>query len=200
MSNSEMSNGLSAGAGRSRFLEWWRSVTQSLTLRMALIGFVALVMLIPLAAVHDLVRERSRLHDSALSDIASIWGGEQVVKGPALVVPFVERYLIEETETDEDGNERTRTKTEDCQKTAVFLPKELELEFHLDEEYRHRAGSTTRSSTRRSSASSDTLNARRSSRSPRIFTPSTGTARIWPSRYRTLARSNRLPRRGSGAS
>jgi len=93
MSNSEMSNGLSAGAGRSRFLEWWRSVTQSLTLRMALIGFVALVMLIPLAAVHDLVRERSRLYDSALSDIASIWGGEQVVKGPALVVPFVERYL-----------------------------------------------------------------------------------------------------------
>jgi len=138
MSNGEMSNGLSSSVGRSRFLEWWRSVTQSLTLRMALIGFVALVMLIPLAAVHDLVRERNRLHDSALSDIASIWGGEQVVKGPALVVPFVERYLIEETETDEDGNERTRTKTEDCQKIAVFLPKELELEFHLDEEYRHR--------------------------------------------------------------
>jgi len=48
---------------------------------------VALVVLIPVAMLRDLVRERSALRDQAYESVARGWGGRQLVGGPILVIP-----------------------------------------------------------------------------------------------------------------
>lgn len=63
----------------------------SATFKVFSIGFLALLMLIPLAHVNGLVHERAQRADAAASTIAQRWGGEQVVGGPVLVVPVRER-------------------------------------------------------------------------------------------------------------
>jgi inner membrane protein len=51
------------------------------------IGFLALLMLIPLMQVRWLISEREGLEVEARLKIAERWGGEQIVGGPVLVVP-----------------------------------------------------------------------------------------------------------------
>jgi inner membrane protein len=51
------------------------------------IGFLALLMLIPLAHVSGLIDERQQSEQHARNSIAERWGGEQRVGGPVLVVP-----------------------------------------------------------------------------------------------------------------
>ncbi|MGB4857701.1 MAG: cell envelope integrity protein CreD [Dokdonella sp.] len=65
----------------------------SATFKVFAIGFLALLMLIPLAQVNDLVYERSQRADTATATIASRWGGEQILGGPVLVVPVRQRVL-----------------------------------------------------------------------------------------------------------
>ena len=65
----------------------------SATFKVLVIGFLALLMLIPLAQVNGLVRERSQRADEATAAIASRWGGEQVLGGPVLVIPVRQRVL-----------------------------------------------------------------------------------------------------------
>lgn len=65
----------------------------SATFKVFAIGFLALLMLIPLAQVNGLVYERALRADAATATIASRWGGEQVLGGPVLVVPVRQRVL-----------------------------------------------------------------------------------------------------------
>ena len=65
--------------------------TQGVTFRVLGIGFLALLMLIPLVQVQSLVGERRGLEQEARSKIGERWGGEQVVGGPVLVVPVRSR-------------------------------------------------------------------------------------------------------------
>ena len=51
------------------------------------IGLLALLMLVPLAQVEDLVREREARAAEATAQVAARWGGRQLVGGPVLVVP-----------------------------------------------------------------------------------------------------------------
>ena len=65
----------------------------SATFKVFAIGFLALLLLIPLAQVNSLVHERAQRADSATAMIASRWGGEQILGGPALVVPVRQRVM-----------------------------------------------------------------------------------------------------------
>jgi len=60
---------------------------QSTTFKVLGIGFLALLMLIPLVQVQSLVAERSGLRAQALGDIAQRWGAAQDVGGPVLAIP-----------------------------------------------------------------------------------------------------------------
>ena len=60
---------------------------QSITFKVLGIGFLALLMLIPLVQVQALIRERSGLREQALADIAQRWGAAQNVGGPVLAIP-----------------------------------------------------------------------------------------------------------------
>ncbi|HEX6832183.1 MAG TPA: cell envelope integrity protein CreD [Rudaea sp.] len=59
----------------------------SSTFKVLGIGFLALLMLIPLAQVQGLIGERNQLRESAVAAIAQSWGAQQQIGGPVLAVP-----------------------------------------------------------------------------------------------------------------
>jgi len=54
----------------------------------ALVGFLLLVLLIPIFMVQSLVGERSSRSQEVLSGISTTWGGAQEIAGPVLVLPY----------------------------------------------------------------------------------------------------------------
>jgi inner membrane protein len=62
-------------------------VLQSATAKVLGIGFLALLMLIPLVQVQGLIGERSEMRYHAISSIAQSWGREQNLGGPVLAIP-----------------------------------------------------------------------------------------------------------------
>ena len=112
--------------------------TNSMTIRFIIIGFIAFLMLMPLAQVSSIVNERSSLHTTVLSNIASQWGKPQVVSGPALILPIIETYSAYETVKDKDGNEKLELKRYTRNRNVVILPKLLNKEIELNEHYRYR--------------------------------------------------------------
>jgi len=67
---------------------------QSITLKVLGIGFLALLMLIPLGQVQGLIGERDGLRLRALADIAQRWGGAQDVGGAMLAIPRHTRIRV----------------------------------------------------------------------------------------------------------
>ncbi len=94
--------------------------------KMLLIGFLVLVLLIPLLMIRGLVDERSRRRMEAEDEIVRQSGGEQTIAGPMLVVPFLERA------TDDKG------RVVETVERAVFLPRTLEIDGSLVPEIRRR--------------------------------------------------------------
>lgn len=75
------------------------SITNRINLRqwglyfkIAFILFLLLLLMIPNGLISSLVNERSSLMYSTQHEIASTWGGEQVLSGPILSIPFKTMY------------------------------------------------------------------------------------------------------------
>jgi len=95
----------------------------SVTFKVLGIAVLALLMLIPLGQVNDLVREREGRAGEATAQIASRWGGQQLVGGPVLVVPV--RYQQQQ------GKELVSMET-----TVYLLPDRLAVHATLAPELR----------------------------------------------------------------
>ncbi len=95
------------------------------TLKLLGVGFLALIMLIPLGMVSGLVGERQSRRAEAHTEIERRWGGEQTVSGPMIVV--TERH----TRTDEKGETRV------FYQRVVELPSQLEIDVELETEVRY---------------------------------------------------------------
>lgn len=106
-------------------------LAQSLITRFALVALLSLLMVIPLNMVEEIVDDRSALHRSVLNDIANTWGRQQQLSGPALMVPYTEKFITESILTDKDGNERKVNKTRFEQRTAIVLPESLTIDTDL---------------------------------------------------------------------
>ena len=63
------------------------NLPQSITFKVLGIGFLALLMLIPLVQVQSLIEERSSLRAQALADISQRWGAAQHIGGVVLAIP-----------------------------------------------------------------------------------------------------------------
>ena len=90
------------------------SIRSSQMLRLLLIGFLALLLQIPIAMITGLVSERQGRRQEAVAEVSSKWGNIQIITGPALVVPYTYRW----TEFAMGGQEITRTEA----RNAIFLP------------------------------------------------------------------------------
>lgn len=99
-------------------------------LRLFSVGFLVLLLQIPIAMISGLVSERQARRVDAIADVSSKWGNAQSITGPVLVVPYAHRW----TETPAGGQPVTRTET----RNAIFLPEQLRIRGTIDTEVRHR--------------------------------------------------------------
>lgn len=109
----------------------FKNIKESLITRFALVALLSMLMAIPLSMVEDIVHDRSSLHRSVLNGIANTWGKQQQLSGPALLVPYTEKFITESVLTDKDGNERKVNKTHFEQRTAIVLPETLDIQSDL---------------------------------------------------------------------
>lgn len=92
-----------------------------------IIGFLALVMMIPMFYVKNLILEREERQKEATKEITSKWAGPQNIIGPVIGIPFWEK-----TETDTSG------KIIEKKNTAWFLPDSLDIKAVVNPKEKHR--------------------------------------------------------------
>ncbi|MEM1435828.1 MAG: cell envelope integrity protein CreD [Pseudomonadota bacterium] len=108
----------------------FRSAAESaLSLRFALVGVLALTLLVPLTLVDGIAFERERYYQSVVTDIAQGYAHAQTVSGPLLVIPATDQVL-----------ERTKTGSVPRLQSAlhVVLPEELNVAATLTHQFRSR--------------------------------------------------------------
>src|SRR5882724_6558912 len=99
-------------------------------LRLLLLGFLVLLLLIPLSQISDVIDERASRRDEAVLEVTDKWGGEQQLTGPVLVVPYTYRW----SETSSKGVAIARSEI----RHAYFLPERLDVSGKIDAEERAR--------------------------------------------------------------
>ncbi len=67
-------------------------IKNSNTFRVLFIGFLILLLLIPMQMVESVIHERSFLHDNASNEIRHSWGPDQKLVGPVLTLPYVRTF------------------------------------------------------------------------------------------------------------
>lgn len=103
-------------------------VISSSGLRILLLGFLVLVLQIPVAMIGSLGAEREATRNGARAEIARDWGGTQSVIGPFLVVPYRTRT------TDDKG----RVRISEVIYHAVYLPTQLKISARASVQERSR--------------------------------------------------------------
>ena len=98
-------------------------LSNSITLKLAVIGFLLILMGIPISEVKSLIRERNIYMNEATNNIKSSWGRSQMVTGPELTIP----YQIKTSKALADGTVTTKM----VKKYRHFLPEELNIDGNI---------------------------------------------------------------------
>ncbi|WP_309613203.1 cell envelope integrity protein CreD [Flavobacterium sp.] len=95
---------------------------QSTTAKMLMVGFLTLVLLIPLFFVQDLIRERSQRKTAMVDEVTNLWGRDILFYGPILRIPYTsyEAYNVTNPKTGVTTIERKAVNN-----YAYFFPNEL---------------------------------------------------------------------------
>lgn len=115
----------------SKFGHWLKTST---TARMFMIGFLILVLLIPLSYIRDLIRERSHRKEGVINEINEKWGGEVLLYGPILKIPY--KTFQEKTVTDKN-TKKIYTETIESIDHAYFFPEKLTIDTGIDPEEKY---------------------------------------------------------------
>lgn len=92
---------------------------RSVTWKGLTIGFIVLLLLVPLSMLESLVSERAGLRERTYQRVAQGWGGELVLGGPILIVPTERTY--------EDGDKRRVVRSD-----VYLLPDSLAIDVSLE--------------------------------------------------------------------
>ncbi|MFH1320435.1 MAG: cell envelope integrity protein CreD [Bacteroidota bacterium] len=109
--------------------DWLRN---SITIRLITIGILIFILLIPVAMIENLIREREYRRDDAIREVCSKWGERQTIKGLVLTVPY---YVYTKVYDKDDNIKYKLIKTTEY---AHFLPDELNIEGLIQPEVRYR--------------------------------------------------------------
>jgi inner membrane protein len=120
-----------------KFLKWNKTST---TARMLMIGFLSLVLLIPLVFIENLIQERSLRQEKVLDEISKQWGNEVVIYGPIIKVPY--KIFVEKVITDKKTKKIT-TETIEYIKDGYFFPDNLDIKSRINPEQKKRGIYTT---------------------------------------------------------
>lgn len=67
---------------------WGQRLIESVSVKLLVIGFLAILLLIPMYQVTSLIRERQQRQRSVVAEIGRSWSGPQTLGGPVLAVPY----------------------------------------------------------------------------------------------------------------
>src|SRR4029453_4256296 len=87
------------------------------------VGALVLVLLIPLAMITGVLRERLQRRNEADADITSLWGCEQNVIGPVLGIPYQYKFKVVKEVAAPDGKMGRREGEGKAQQIEFFFPK-----------------------------------------------------------------------------
>ena len=99
----------------------------SLPVKVALMGALAILMLIPLAMVQRQINERQGAASSSREEVAASWGRSQVLSGPVLQFSYDVDYL-------DDGQKKSIKR-----ETATVYPRSLAYDIDLPTQTLHRS-------------------------------------------------------------
>ncbi len=108
-----------------------KHLNKSLIFRFGIISLLVVLMNSPLSMVSHVVDERNQLYSEVLYGIANTWGHTQKLQGPALLIPYTEKFTTIKILTDKDGNERKVNNTTYEHHTAIILPEDLKIDADL---------------------------------------------------------------------
>jgi inner membrane protein len=111
---------------KSKFSNWMRN---SITARMLVVGFLLLVLLIPLEFVKSLINERAYRQEEVVREINVKWGNEVLLSGPIVKIPY--KVISEEKIFNEKSNSYY-TKTKETIENAYFFPDKLNIASQVD--------------------------------------------------------------------
>ena len=113
-------------------------IRHSVLCRFAMIGAIVLAMLVPMSMVEDVVSERGRRHKAVLAEIAGLWGRQQSLIGPVLVLPYREKIVAEKQAIDKLGRWKKTDEVAYRERIAIALPVTLDLDLELQTTRRSR--------------------------------------------------------------
>jgi inner membrane protein len=112
------------------FIDGLGRLARSPGFKFFLVGLLVLLLMIPLAFIWFLVSERETRANAVRTEVAQLWGGEQHIKGPFLVVPYMVKTVITQGDKQIEQLQERR---------AVFLPESLNVTGDATTEIRRRA-------------------------------------------------------------
>jgi len=101
---------------------------ESATLKLFVIGFIILLLLLPLSFVKELVYERQNRQNEAIAEVSQTWGQQQTISGPFITIPYYQSVLTSNGSM-QPAKERSY---------AHFLPEKLEVNSDIHSEIRSR--------------------------------------------------------------
>jgi len=106
---------------QNKFSHW---IKTSITARMIMIATIILILLIPLAFIKDLIREREFRQDDVVNEINEKWGSEVILYGPILKVPY---KTYKEKSVYNPETKLNTVEKESFLNYAYFFPKTLDF-------------------------------------------------------------------------
>lgn len=110
-------------------------LAHSVLAKVLMLAALTLFAALPLGSIHRLIHERGASRDQAAADLAASHAGPQVIAGPVIVVPYVERWT--EVQLDDKGAVKTRT-THARQRAHLVFPESSHLKGRLTPQQRYR--------------------------------------------------------------
>ncbi|WAC03358.1 cell envelope integrity protein CreD [Lacinutrix neustonica] len=117
---------------KNKFGSWLKT---SITARLAMVGFLTLILLIPLFFIQNLIDERTRRQDDVVQEINDKWGNEVLLYGPILKIPY--KTFTEKTVTNQE-TKKTFTETIESINYAYFFPSTLNISAAVNPETKAR--------------------------------------------------------------
>lgn len=106
---------------------FFQQITQTVSFKLGVIAFLALILLIPAQMIQSLVKERQMRRDEVVQELTKKLGKKQTITGPVLSVPY-----------------RTYQSDGDGERKAIwhhmhFLPETLDVQGNLSADIRYRS-------------------------------------------------------------
>jgi len=96
--------------------------------KIILIGFLVLLLQIPIVKIKAIIKERDKTRQDAIKEVTAKWGMAQSIIGPTIVVPYINRQV------DSRGQRQMQSQVT----YATFLPELLKISGRIDSELRYR--------------------------------------------------------------